>query len=375
MTNRKDMIDEALLRAGRLEVHIEISLPDEQGRVQILNIHTADMRKNKLLDPSVNIEELAHLTKNYSGAEIAGLIRAAGSFAFSRNTKIGNAVQINQNLDDFQVTRDDFMNALEETTPLFGVAEDELNECLEGGIMHFSPTIEGILSAGRQDIQSVQDPQSERMLNTIVYGPRASGKTALAAKLAVDSGFPFIKLISPQAFVGYSEIAKINQLEKIFRDADKSRLSCVVIDDIELLVDWNPIGPRFSNNILSALKSLLMRKPPKERRRMVFATTAERSVLQQLQLLDFFDGEIPVPNVNTEQELLYILRETGLFDERDAYRVVKEIVEGLEGAGKGGVGVGIKRILTAVNKARTNRGDVAGSFVELMSQAIARRDA
>lgn len=40
MTNRKDMIDEALLRPGRLEIHVEIGLPDEPGRLQILNIHT-----------------------------------------------------------------------------------------------------------------------------------------------------------------------------------------------------------------------------------------------------------------------------------------------------------------------------------------------
>ncbi len=44
MTNRKDMIDEALLRPGRMEVQMEISLPDEQGRLQILRIHTARMR-------------------------------------------------------------------------------------------------------------------------------------------------------------------------------------------------------------------------------------------------------------------------------------------------------------------------------------------
>jgi len=221
MTNRKDMIDDALLRAGRLEVHIEISLPDEQGRVQILNIHTTDMRKNKLLDPSVNIEELARLTKNFSGAEISGLVRAAASFAFSRNTKIGNSVQINQNLDNFKVTRDDFMSALEETTPLFGVAEEELNECLEGGIMRFSPSIEGILAAGRQDVEAVEHSQSIRTLNTILFGPPGSGKTALAAKLAIDSGFPFIKLVTSQSMVGYSELAKVNQLETIFRDSDK----------------------------------------------------------------------------------------------------------------------------------------------------------
>ncbi len=44
MTNRKDMIDDALLRPGRMEVQMEISLPDEHGRLQILKIHTARMR-------------------------------------------------------------------------------------------------------------------------------------------------------------------------------------------------------------------------------------------------------------------------------------------------------------------------------------------
>ena len=48
MTNRKDLIDEALLRPGRLEVHVEISLPDESGRLQILGIHTAPMREAKV---------------------------------------------------------------------------------------------------------------------------------------------------------------------------------------------------------------------------------------------------------------------------------------------------------------------------------------
>lgn len=44
MTNRKDLIDDALLRPGRLEVHVEIGLPDEAGRIQILNIHTGACR-------------------------------------------------------------------------------------------------------------------------------------------------------------------------------------------------------------------------------------------------------------------------------------------------------------------------------------------
>ena len=69
MTNRKDMIDEALLRPGRLEVHMEISLPDEHGRLQIFRIHTSDMRRSKRLSPEVRLEHLAQVTKNYTRTE------------------------------------------------------------------------------------------------------------------------------------------------------------------------------------------------------------------------------------------------------------------------------------------------------------------
>lgn len=54
MTNRRDMIDEALLRPGRLEVQVEISLPDEQGRFQILNIHTARMKEYGKIDSDID---------------------------------------------------------------------------------------------------------------------------------------------------------------------------------------------------------------------------------------------------------------------------------------------------------------------------------
>jgi len=70
MTNRLDMIDEALLRPGRFEIHLEIGLPDEKGRLQIFDIHTKKMRENNLIDKDVDLQKLAKLTKNYTGAEI-----------------------------------------------------------------------------------------------------------------------------------------------------------------------------------------------------------------------------------------------------------------------------------------------------------------
>ncbi|KAH9861529.1 hypothetical protein J1614_011278 [Plenodomus biglobosus] len=367
MTNRMDMIDEALLRAGRLEVHMEISLPDESGRAQILKIHTTKMRANDVLESDVNVEELAKLTKNFSGAELSGLVKAASSYAFSRHIKVGTMAAINPDVENMKVNRQDFLNALEEVKPLFGVAEEELGKRLLRGIMNFSPFIKDILDEGRLYINQVRKPDSTPILSVALHGPPGSGKTALAAKMAIDSGYPFIKLISPEDMVGFSEMQKVQQLDKTFRDAYKSPLSVIVIDNIEMLVDWVPIGPRFSNSVLVALKVLLEKQPPKGRRLLIFATTTERSVLTQLDLFSRFDAEIAVPNVNTQAELANVLQESGAFSDRDQQRAISEIQE-ITGSAE--VGVGIKKILTGIETAKQDQ-DVPGRFARVMSRAIA----
>ena len=63
-------------------------LPDEAGRLQIIEIHTAKMRENGLLGQDVDLAELAAQTKNFSGAEIEGLVRAAQSTAMNRFIKV-----------------------------------------------------------------------------------------------------------------------------------------------------------------------------------------------------------------------------------------------------------------------------------------------
>jgi vesicle-fusing ATPase len=83
MTNRRDLLDSAILRAGRFEVQIEIGLPNEEGRLEILKIHTKELRRNRVLE-NVDLKKMAKITKNYTGAEIAALIQSANTFAFSR---------------------------------------------------------------------------------------------------------------------------------------------------------------------------------------------------------------------------------------------------------------------------------------------------
>lgn len=91
LTNRRELLDPALLRPGRFEVQIEVTLPDKEGRREIFEIHTREMRRNGLLNSDVSSLELATNTSRLSGAEIAGIVRAASSYALERHQlEMGN---------------------------------------------------------------------------------------------------------------------------------------------------------------------------------------------------------------------------------------------------------------------------------------------
>lgn len=367
MTNRMDMIDDALLRPGRLEVHMEISLPDEHGRAQILKIHTQRMRDNNVMDRDVDLVELSQLTKNFSGAEIGGLVKSASSFAFNRHVKVGTMAGINDDIVNMKVNRQDFHNALEEVKPAFGVSEEELESCLHGGIYYFSKTIKNILEEGELFVKQVREPDSTTQLfSVLLHGPPGSGKTALSAKIAIQSGFPFVKLISPEDMVGFSEFSKVQHLNKVFMDAYKSPTSVIVMDNIERIIDWVPIGPRFSNTVLQTVMVLLRKQPPKGRRLLILATTTERSILKQLDVYHSFNSDILVPNVQTYDELAYILRETQAFPPPEVDRALQGIHE-LTQSEK--IGVGIKKVLLGIGTAKQDT-DAAGRFASVIARAM-----
>ena len=66
----------------------------------------------------------------------------------------------------------------------------------------------------------------------------------------MESGFPFAKIITPERYVGYTENGKIQDMSKVFDNAYRTPLSVVILDDIERLIEFVNIGPRFSNPIL-----------------------------------------------------------------------------------------------------------------------------
>ncbi|OTB04896.1 hypothetical protein M426DRAFT_320473 [Hypoxylon sp. CI-4A] len=369
MTNRKDMIDDALLRPGRLEVHVEISLPDEHGRVQILNIHTSKIRAINKLGDDVSLDELAHLTKNYSGAEISGLVKAALSYAFTRHTKLGDVTGVQGNPQDVMLTRADFMKALEDVKPAFGVSEEELNSASPYGIINYSPHIQSILSTGLSFVQAVRTSEKSPLFSVLVHGTHGAGKTALAAEIGLKSEFPFVKLIKP-IDVGTNEGAKLEYLRRAFSDAYKSALSIVILDSVEKIIDWNPIGPRFSNAVVQYLGAVLETRPPKGRRLLIIATTSQRSMLAQHGVFQW-DREIAVPAVKDHRELQALLAASGKFNgPADINEALNEL-QTMTGTQE--VGIGVKAVFSALETAAV-RDPLPISLAEDISSIIAARN-
>ncbi|KAK1261112.1 Vesicle-fusing ATPase [Acorus gramineus] len=307
MTNRKDLLDEALLRPGRLEVQVEISLPDETGRLQILQIHTNKMKESSFLAADVNLQILAARTKNYSGAELEGVVKSAVSFALNRQISLDD---LTKPLDEesIKVTMDDFLNALHEIVPAFGASTDNLERCRQWYGVDFR--LNGIVDCGERHkhifqramllVEQVKVSKGSPLVTCLLEGPSGSGKTAMAATIGIDSDFPYVKIISAETMIGLSESSKSAQIVKVFEDAYKSQLSIIILDDIERLVEYVEVGPRFSNLISQTLLVLLKRLPPKGKNLLVIGTTSAVEVLDSLGIRDAFAVTYRVPRLNTQ---------------------------------------------------------------------------
>ncbi len=126
------MIDEAILRPGRLELHVEIGLPNKEGRRQILNIHTKVMKENNKLEDDIDFDYIANETKNYTGAEIETLVKRAASYALTSGIDMKNP---NAPLKfDQKISMKNFEDALQEVKPQFGTDVGSLDSKIQFGI-------------------------------------------------------------------------------------------------------------------------------------------------------------------------------------------------------------------------------------------------
>lgn len=231
-TNRPNALDPALRRPGRFDREIEIGIPDRNGRLEILQIHTRGMPLAK----DVQLEELASITHGYAGADVAALTREAAIRSLRRilpeiDLEVDNVPP--EVLNRLEVTRDDFLQAYREMEPA------TLREVLIEQPNVRWGDIGGLEEAKQQLRESIEWPLKMNQLfahvdarpprGILLYGPPGTGKTLLAKAVATESEANFISVRGPEflsKWVGESE----RTVRETFRKA-KTAAPCVIFFD------------------------------------------------------------------------------------------------------------------------------------------------
>jgi len=256
-TNRVDAIDPALRRPGRFDREIEIGVPTEPDRIEILKIHTRGMP----LSEEVNLEMLAQQTHGFVGADLAALAREAGIRALRRylpEIDLDEEEIPEEVLDMMEVTGGDFRDALRDVSP--SAMREVMLE-----VSHITWQDVGGLDEAKQEIQeAVEYPLTERERfeelgirpprGVLLFGPPGTGKTLIAKAVANESGANFIAIRGPQLlskWVGESERA----VREIFKKARQVAPSIIFFDELDALAPTrgSEVGSHVMESVLNQI--------------------------------------------------------------------------------------------------------------------------
>ena len=359
ITSRLELIDAALLRPGRFELQLEFGLPHELGRLVILKEHVRKMQQSRMLAADVDLKMLAYFTKNYSGAELSALVRAAQSSAIVRTVEPGATREVRGNADAIAVTMDDFLRAIEtDVRPAHGSKEDDFRKYMTNGILIWDTSVQDILDNGELYNRQVQNSGKTPVVSVLLTGQCGSGKTALAVQMAINSAAPLIKVLSPHALVGLSELSKCREIKRVFEETACSKVGCVVVDDVERLIDYNPVGARYSHAVAQALTAMLKWPPPAGRRLLVIATSAAKNLLDQMGVTQLFGAHFHVPCLINEHQIMNVVRAIeSNFSNKDVARIRSGLAK------RDNVAIGVKHLIKVIGTAEQSDGDKSLTFL------------
>ena len=282
MTNRRDLIDEAILRPGRLEVQIEIGLPDESGRKEILKIHTKKMNATGHMEATVDLNEIASNTKNFTGAEIESVVKTSVSYALSRELDPTNLSQA-KNINPI-VTKSDFERSLREIKPQFGTRSTLIDIiCATPLELYSKEYSQTYLDIGKK----MQALKTGNKLSLLVSGPNYIGKTKLVAHLAKESDFNCVKFINAESLV--NSFAKDMYLNDLVESGLKSESCIFILDSFEKLIEYSKLGNVYNNKILQSIYILLDKIIDPANKVVILITSSNTDLCDTLDITNLVD--------------------------------------------------------------------------------------
>ncbi|BDB97074.1 CDC48 family AAA ATPase [Saccharolobus caldissimus] len=337
-TNRPSAVDPALRRPGRFDREIEIPLPDKQGRLEILQIHTRNMPLSK----DVDLEKLADMTHGYTGADLAALVREAAMNALRRYLP---KIDLNQDkippeiLESMEVKMEDFINAFKEIVPS-GLREiyievPEVRWSDIGGLEDIKEELKEVVEYPLKYPELYENSGIEPPKGILLFGPPGTGKTMLAKAVATESGANFIAVRGPEIlskWVGESEKA----VREIFRKARMYAPAVIFFDEIDAIAPIRGISydsgvtERIVNQLLAEMDGI-----EKLENVVVIAATNRPDILDPALLRPGrFEKLIyvPPPDKKARIEILKVHTKNIVIGEDVSLEEIAEKTEGYTGA-------------------------------------------
>ena len=236
-TNIPEIIDPALRRPGRFDREIVIPVPNVEGRLAILGIHS----RNMPLAADVNLDKLASITHAFVGADLEALCKEAGMVALRRYLSVKEENHLDAvltKLDNLQITMEDFLTALREVEPTatreFFTERSTIKWHHVGGLKDIKDELISIIEWPTRYPDLFALGRVTAPKGILFSGPSGTGKTLMAKALAGETGLNFISISAPILFskwLGESEKA----LHQIFKKAKQSAPCILFFDEIDAL--------------------------------------------------------------------------------------------------------------------------------------------
>jgi transitional endoplasmic reticulum ATPase len=298
-TNRPDSIDPALRRPGRFDREIEIGIPDDEGRFDILSIHTRGMP----IDEKVDLKQISKTTHGFVGADLEILSKEAAMKSLRRilpeidydEEKISSEI-----LEKIQITSDDFREALKEVSPsaLREVQVPNVSWDDVGGLENLKEELKEAVEwpikyKDAYDYVNVESPKG-----ILLDGPPGTGKTLIAKALAKMTDSNFISIKGPELlskWVGESE----RGIREIFRKARQAAPCIIFLDEVDALVPRRGSGGSNSHVTENVVSQILTEIDGLEELNnvLIIAATNRLDIIDEAFLRPGrFDRIIKVPN-------------------------------------------------------------------------------
>ncbi|MBI3842581.1 MAG: CDC48 family AAA ATPase [Thaumarchaeota archaeon] len=343
-TNRPDSLDPAIRRPGRFDREIEIGIPDETGRKEVLDIHTRGMP----LDEKVNLEQMAKVTHGFVGADLEILAKEAAMRSLRRILpdldleveKISNEI-----LQKIIITDDDFKGALKEVRPsaLREVLVQVPNVTWEdvGGLESLKEELREAVEWPLKHKEAFEYTDLAPPKGIILHGPPGTGKTLVAKALARTTESNFISIKGPELlskWVGESE----KGVREVFRKARQAAPCIIFLDEIDAIAPSRSSGTSDSHVTERVVSQLLTEIDGlEELHNVVVIGATNRLDIVDTALLrpGRFDRiiEVPIPDAKGREGIFKIhTRKKPLADDVDFAKLV-ELTDGFNGAEIAGV--------------------------------------